>query len=43
VPRPVNPVQFAERLRAHYTSTTECSRIPNVSAIILTDLGLLSR
>jgi hypothetical protein len=39
--KPVTPVEFAERLRACYTSATECSRIPNVSAIILTDLGLL--
>ena len=43
MPEPVTAVRFAERLRAHYTSTTECSRIPNVSAVVLTDLGLLSR
>lgn len=38
---PVTPVQFAERLRTFYASTTECSRIPNVSAMLLADLGLL--
>jgi hypothetical protein len=40
-PKPVTSVEFAERLRTFYASTTECSRIPNVTAILLTDLGLL--
>jgi hypothetical protein len=40
-PAPVTPVEFAERLRTFYASATECSRIPNVTAILLTDLGLL--
>jgi len=40
-PKPVTAVEFAEHLRAFYTSTTDCSRIPNLSAVILADLGLL--
>lgn len=38
---PVNAVEFAERLRGYYTSTTDCSRIPNLSAVLLLDLGYL--
>jgi hypothetical protein len=41
IPTPISAIGFAERLRIFYASTTECSRIPNVSAMLLTDLGLL--
>jgi hypothetical protein len=40
-PKPVTAVEFAEHLRAFYTSTTDCSRIPNLSAVLLADLGHL--
>jgi hypothetical protein len=40
-PKPVTAVEFAECLRAYYTSTTDCSRIPNLSAVLLLDLGYL--
>jgi hypothetical protein len=40
-PKPVTAIEFAERLRAYYTSTTDCSRIPNLSAVLLLDLGYL--
>jgi hypothetical protein len=40
-PKPVTAVQFAEHLRAFYTSTTDCSRIPNLSAVVLADLSYL--
>jgi hypothetical protein len=40
---PVTPMQFAERLRVHYATgfhvTTDCSRVPNLSAVVLKDLG----
>ena len=40
---PVTPMEFAERLRVHYATgfhvTTDCSRVPNLSAIVLKDLG----
>jgi hypothetical protein len=43
--RPGNAVEFAEELRRYYSSgrgaITECSRIPNLSAVILKDLGYL--
>ncbi len=38
-------VEFAERLRRYYAGgpdvQTDCSRIPNLSAIVLQDLGYL--
>lgn len=41
----VTPLQFAELLRAHYTSgsdiTTECTRTPNLAAVVLYNLGAL--
>jgi hypothetical protein len=40
-PKPVTAVEFAEHLRVFYTSTTDCSRIPNLSAVLLSDLGHL--
>jgi hypothetical protein len=40
---PVSPLELAELLRVHYASgpqvTTECSRVPNLSAVLLSDLG----
>jgi hypothetical protein len=40
---PVTPLELAEQLRVHYASgfhvTTECSRVPNLSAVLLNDLG----
>ncbi len=42
---PVDAIGFAEVLRHHYAGgpdvVTDCSRIPNLSAIILKDLGYL--
>lgn len=42
---PVDAIGFAEVLRRHYAggpeTVTDCSRIPNLSAIILKDLGYL--
>jgi hypothetical protein len=40
-PGPVSAVGFAEVLRRFHASTTECSRVPNLSAMVLADLGLL--
>jgi hypothetical protein len=44
-PLPANAIEFAEELRSHYsngpTVITECSRIPNLSAVVLKDLGYL--
>jgi hypothetical protein len=41
----ITPVQFAELLRAHYTSgtdvTTECTRVPNLAAVVLYNMGAL--
>jgi hypothetical protein len=46
-PLPGNAVEFAEELRCYYSSgpdvTTECSRIPNLSAVVLSDLGYLEK
>jgi hypothetical protein len=43
---PVDAIGFAEVLRRHYAGgpdvVTDCSRIPNLSAIILKDLGYLA-
>jgi hypothetical protein len=40
---PVSPLELAELLRIHYASgpqvTTECSRVPNLSAVLLLDMG----
>jgi hypothetical protein len=42
---PVKAIEFAEELRIHYsngpTVVTGCSRIPNLSAVVLKDLGFL--
>jgi hypothetical protein len=42
---PTNAIEFAEELRKHYAegpnAITDCSRIPNLSAVILKDLGYL--
>ncbi len=39
----LTPLELAERLRVHYATsfhvTTECSRVPNLSAVVLNDLG----
>jgi hypothetical protein len=44
-PLPANAIEFAEELRRHYSSgpsvITDCSRIPNLSAVVLKDLGYL--
>jgi hypothetical protein len=44
---PVTPMEFAERLRVHYATgfhvTTDCSRVPNLSAVVLQDLGAFER
>jgi hypothetical protein len=44
---PVTPMEFAERLRVHYATgfhvTTDCSRVPNLSAVVLQDLGAFDR
>jgi hypothetical protein len=44
-PLPADAIAFAEELRRYYSSgpgaVTECSRIPNLSAVILKDLGYL--
>jgi hypothetical protein len=43
----VTPMEFAERLRVHYATgfhvTTDCSRVPNLSAVVLQDLGAFDR
>lgn len=43
---PVTALELAELLRAHYASgprpTTDCSRVPNLSAVVLADLGVVS-
>jgi hypothetical protein len=43
---PVDAIKFAEVLRRHYAGgpdvVTDCSRIPNLSAVILKDLGYLT-
>ena len=43
----ITPMEFAERLRVHYATgfhvTTDCSRVPNLSAIVLQDLGAFDR
>ena len=43
----ITPLEFAERLRVHYATgfhvTTDCSRVPNLSAIVLQDLGAFER
>lgn len=40
---PVTALELAELLRIHYAGgpqvTTDCSRVPNLSAVILSDLG----
>jgi hypothetical protein len=45
-PLPVSAIDFAEELRSYYASgpnaITDCSRIPNLSAVILKDLGYLT-
>lgn len=42
---PASAIEFAEELRKHYAkgpdAITDCSRIPNLSAVILKDLGYL--
>jgi hypothetical protein len=42
-PADVTPVQLAERIRAHFTSgrevATECTRVPNLAAVVLYNLG----
>jgi len=44
---PGNAMEFAEELRRYYSSgpdvITECSRIPNLSAVVLSDLGYLEK
>jgi hypothetical protein len=44
---PMTPMEFAERLRVHYATgfhvTTDCSRVPNLSAVVLQDLGAFDR
>jgi hypothetical protein len=44
-PLPGNAVEFAEELRRYYSRgpavTTGCSRVPNLSAVVLSDLGYL--
>jgi hypothetical protein len=44
-PGPISAVEFAEELRRYYSGgpnvKTECSRVPNLSAVILKDLGYL--
>jgi len=44
---PLTPMEFAERLRVHYATgfhvTTDCSRVPNLSAVVLQDLGAFDR
>lgn len=39
----VTPLELGEMLRVHHATvfhvTTECSRVPNLSAIVLSDLG----
>jgi hypothetical protein len=44
---PVSPLELAELLRVHYATgfhvTTECSRVPNLSAVVLNDLGAFDR
>ncbi|MCF7547488.1 hypothetical protein [Pseudonocardia sp. WMMC193] len=46
-PAGVSGVRFSELLRAHYTSgsdvTTECTRIPNLAAVVFLNLGAVSR
>lgn len=43
---PANAIEFAEELRVYYATgpnaITDCSRIPNLSAVILKDLGYLA-
>ena len=45
-PVDVTPVQLAELIREHYTAgadvTTECTRIPNLAAVVLYNLGALT-
>jgi hypothetical protein len=42
----VSPLELAELLRVHYASgpqvRTECSRVPNLSAVLLHDMGVLT-
>jgi hypothetical protein len=42
-PADVTPVQLAELIRTHYTAgsdvTTECTRIPNLAAVVLYNMG----
>jgi hypothetical protein len=44
-PLPGNALEFAEELRRYYSRgtavTTGCSRVPNLTAVILSDLGYL--
>jgi hypothetical protein len=44
---PLTAMEFAERLRVHYATgfhvTTDCSRVPNLSAVVLQDLGAFTR
>jgi hypothetical protein len=43
---PVTALELAELLRIHYAGgpqvTTDCSRVPNLSAVLLSDLGALT-
>lgn len=43
---PITALELAEELRRYYAGgpqvTTECSRVPNLSAVILADLGHLT-
>lgn len=45
-PADVSAVRFSELLRAHYTSgtdvTTECTRLPNLAAVVFLNLGAVS-
>ena len=42
--RPGSALELAEMLRVHYATgfhvTTECSRVPNLSAMVLADMGV---
>ncbi|GEL27019.1 hypothetical protein PSU4_59730 [Pseudonocardia sulfidoxydans NBRC 16205] len=45
-PADISPVELAERIRVHYMSgfelVTECSRVPNLAAILLYNAGAVS-